>query len=93
MEITSIETHPDGNLLAIGCSNGSTKLWSITGNEILTSLEDNITSPIDLMDFSENGYLLAVGSRSGKVVKIFDLRKAKCVQTLFTETPISITAL
>lgn len=40
--INSIEVHPDGNLLGLGCSDGSVKLWNITVNEIVTSLEDNI---------------------------------------------------
>jgi WD40 repeat protein len=35
-----------------------------------------------MINFSENGFTLAVGSSVGKVIKIFDLRKAKCVKTI-----------
>lgn len=69
----------------MGCSDGSVKLISITSNEVLTSLEDNVNGAIDLINFSENGYTLSVGSTHEKVVKIYDLRKGKCVKTLFGE--------
>lgn len=42
-----------------------------------------VKGAIDLINFSENGYTLALGSSIEKIVKIFDLRKAKCVKTLF----------
>jgi len=40
---------------------------------------------MEILAFSENGYTLAAASRADKVVKIFDLRKATCVKTLFSE--------
>ncbi|KAL4502354.1 hypothetical protein ABPG72_011941 [Tetrahymena utriculariae] len=85
VSVNSIQVHPDGNLLGIGCSDGSIKLWSISANEIMTSLEDNVNGAIDLINFSENGYILSVGSTVSKVVKIYDLRRAKCIKTLFGE--------
>lgn len=49
---------------------------------MLTSLEDDLTGSVDLISFSENGFTLAVGSSISRIVKIFDLRKAKCVKTI-----------
>jgi len=40
---------------------------------------------MEILAFSENGYTLAAASRADKVVKIFDLRRATCVKTLFSE--------
>ena len=104
-KINSFQIHPDGNLLAIACADGSTKLWNISSNQILASLESDLKvingiyqehaaifmtykffqGGIEILAFSENGYTLAAASKTDKVVKIFDLRKAICVKTLFTE--------
>jgi WD40 repeat protein len=42
VQISSLQVHPDGNLLAVGCADGSVKLWNISANEMLTSLEDDL---------------------------------------------------
>lgn len=82
LSITSVQIHPDGNLLGVGCSDGSVKLWNIAMNEMLTSLEDGVAGAVDLIRFSENGFTLAVGSIGARNLKIFDLRKAKCVMSI-----------
>lgn len=63
-QIASISIHPDGNLMGIGCGDGSVKLWNITSNELLTSLEDGWNESVKKLSFSENGYTLACSTNS-----------------------------
>ena len=67
--------------MAVGCSNGTVKLWNIVGNELMASLED-IKGPVDMINFCENGYFLAVGSSISKEARIWDLRNGNSIQNL-----------
>lgn len=55
LEFESIEFHPDGHILAAGCSDGTLKLWNLTEDSLSSSL-DVANSCCDLIAFSQNGY-------------------------------------
>jgi len=68
---TSICFHPDGLILATGCTDGSIQIWDLKTQKSVSTFtghEGDITS----LSFSQNGYYLA--SAGDFTVRVWDLR-------------------
>jgi len=78
----SARFHPDGLILAGGTYLEGIKLWDIREPDQLnvSALTDH-NAPINSLSFSENGYYLASAGGDGSV-KVWDLRKLKCIKTI-----------
>ncbi|CAG9479273.1 pre-mRNA-processing factor 19, putative [Plasmodium vivax] len=75
--------HPDGIMLGIGCEDSNIHIFDMKSQEYKASLSGH-TSHVSYISFSENGYYLASCSKD-KTVKLWDLRKAQCFQTIDVE--------
>lgn len=78
----SAKFHPDGLILATGSYLEGVKLWDIRerDQENVSTLTDH-HAPINSLSFSENGYYLASAGGDGSV-KVWDLRKLKCIKSI-----------
>lgn len=85
MVFTSIKIHPDGHFIALGTQEGSIIIWQIADNSLVSILktEDQNHGEISYLSFSENGYILAAGSKSEGQIRIWDLRHSNCIAKLF----------
>lgn len=70
--------------MAAGCSDGSVKLWNLSEDSIVATL-DSSNKPTDMIAFSENGYHFATSSSATGIVKLWDLRHLTNVMTLFED--------
>lgn len=73
----SVQIHPDGTLMALGTAEGVVHIWDLKAVTKVETLQGH-NGPIRTLDFSENGYYLAVAASSTSApaeVKIWDLRK------------------
>lgn len=86
-EYLCTEFHPDGLLLGTGDSS-VVKVWDAKTQKSLVSFREH-SGPITSLSFSENGYSLASASEDG-TVKIWDLRKLQCVNTLSVKSPKAV---
>mmetsp|Transcript_14412 Transcript_14412/g.35160 ORF Transcript_14412/g.35160 Transcript_14412/m.35160 type:complete len:503 (-) Transcript_14412:916-2424(-) len=66
--------HPDGLILATGCSDSMVKVWDVKSQKSVAKVEGH-TGSVTALSFSENGYYLATSAADG--VKLWDLRKLK----------------
>jgi len=83
LEFTSSMVHPDGRIFSTGTNNGSKSallIWDISERTKIHEFTGH-TDAIESISFSDNGYLVATGSRDG-TCKIWDLRKLTCRETL-----------
>lgn len=72
----SVCWHPDGILLALGTAGGVVRVWDVkAGSKAATLRSADVTTAITSIDFSENGYYLAIASTGANLVKVWDLRK------------------
>jgi pre-mRNA-processing factor 19 len=79
--LTCIQFHPDGLIFGTGnAESGSIQIWDIKSQQVAAKLDKHKASTTHL-SFSENGYYLA-SSSSDNSVKIWDLRKLDCIQSL-----------
>eukprot|EP00761_Pharyngomonas_kirbyi_P012316 gb/GECH01012343.1/.p1 GENE.gb/GECH01012343.1/~~gb/GECH01012343.1/.p1 ORF type:complete len:471 (+),score=114.27 gb/GECH01012343.1/:1-1413(+) len=83
-EYLCTQFHPDGLLIGTG-DNSVVKVWDVKTQKSLVDFKEH-NGPIVSMSFSENGYSLASASEDG-TVKIWDLRKLQCVNTLSVKSP------
>lgn len=84
------ELHPDGLILGCGTSDGLVRLFDLRtqGKEAArfpAAGGEGHRGAVSSMSFSENGYLLATAADDG--VRVWDLRKLKCVKHIETEGP------
>jgi len=75
-EITSIEFHPDGLMLAIGFKNGLIKLYDIRTNNELMKIDDKVGyGEVTSLAFSNKGLLIAASWSLMKDCLVYSLRK------------------
>ncbi|CAO1615177.1 unnamed protein product [Sympodiomycopsis kandeliae] len=73
----SVQIHPDGTLMALGTAEGDVHIWDLKSVAKVETLQGH-NGAVQTLDFSENGYYLAVAASSTTApaeVKIWDLRK------------------
>ncbi|KAG5460930.1 MAG: WD40-repeat-containing domain protein, partial [Olpidium bornovanus] len=78
---TCCAVHPDGMIFCSGTSSDVVQIWDIKTRTNAASFAGH-KGMVTAVAFSENGYLLATASADEPVVKLWDLRKLKTVQTL-----------
>lgn len=74
----SLRWHPDGQLLALGTSEGSVRVWDVQALAQVATLRGSgagVAAPVRAIDFSENGYFVAFFTEGSSTVKVWDLRK------------------
>jgi pre-mRNA-processing factor 19 len=75
--------HPDGLLLGVGEESGRACIWDMKSLKIAAKFQPESAGHVTCLDFSENGYYLAVGYQLAdhvtSSVSIWDLRKQKAV--------------
>lgn len=88
---STMKIHPDGLICASGAKTGagSCVVWDILSQQQMLKLPDQ-GGPVTSLNFNQNGYYLIVSVQAGEggQVKLWDLRKVSCLQTLeFEEIP------
>lgn len=91
---SAADIHPDGLILGIGTNEPAVRLFdNRTENKEVGHLSQSGSSGhndhITGISFSENGYLMSSSSQDG--VKIWDLRKLKCIKDIKTSRPAHTT--
>lgn len=61
--VLSVAFHPEGNLLATGCTDGTIRIWDIATEEVVASVEAG--SNLRALAFSPDGKQLATGGHDG----------------------------
>jgi WD40 repeat protein len=56
---SALDFSPDGNLIAVGGSDGQVRVWDITGNKLATALPYQSPNPIFSVAFSPDGSVIA----------------------------------
>jgi WD40 repeat protein len=63
----SLALSPDGQILALGFTDGSVDVWGVAGGQKLRSIPGGNYNPVHALAFSPDGTLLAVGLDDGSV--------------------------
>ncbi|CAO1622605.1 unnamed protein product [Parajaminaea phylloscopi] len=87
--------HPDGQLLALGTAEGVVRVWDIKALALVATLRgsDIPSKPVQSIDFSENGYFMAVAVRESALAKVWDLRKLAEAASIELEGGSPVTAV
>lgn len=80
--LTAAQFHPDGHLFAAGGADGQIKLYEMKTGANAANFD--ATSPLEAVEFSENGIWLAAAVKGSTSVSIWDLRKASQIKVLET---------
>jgi len=89
-EFTAMKIHPDGMIVCGGTKSGECSGWDILTQKSVALNIPTCEGPVTSLNFSENGYYMIVANQVGEggVVKLWDLRKTACLQTLeFDDIP------
>ena len=65
-DVNSVAFNSDGNVLAVGDSNGTTYLWNISSQKILNTLSEPGGAGVQAVAFSPNSELIVTGDGDGK---------------------------
>ena len=79
VSINSLSFSPDGNLLASGSDDKTTKLWDVKSGSLIRTLSE--TSYVTSVAFSPDGSLLASGNY-GKTIKLWDVKSGSLIRIL-----------
>lgn len=79
--ISKCEIHPDGMIFGTGETNGLIRIWDLTNQTAVATIEGH-KNEISGLSFSQNGYYLATSAIKESVVNIVDLRKAQIVKKI-----------
>jgi len=88
-ELTSIDFHPDGHLLAAGAADGSIKLYDVKTSQLAHTFPAASPAPVSAISFSENGTWLASAHKDQTSAIVWDLRKLNQLATLDVGTAVS----
>ena len=69
--VFSLDLSPDGKLLAAGCSDAATYVWSLPDKKLVTTLKDQSLA-VSSVSFAPNGKYLATASLD-KTVQVWDV--------------------
>ena len=83
IQFCSAKVHPDGRIFSVGTNNGTNSNLAIYDISERSKIHEFVghQDGIESISFSDNGYLVATGSRDG-TCKIWDLRKLNCRETI-----------
>merc|ERR1712226_1720957 len=82
--------HPDGLIYLTGTDSGEILLWDLKSRSLAGSLKDADTTSdgsVASVQVSNNGYHIAAAYSSGSV-RVWDLRKQKCIAVLNQKEPL-----
>lgn len=86
VQATSIAFHPDGMLLAVGCSDSTVLMFQVANGTVAHEFAGHTETgggAINSLSFSENGYILASSTdQPGSTINVWDLRKAKMMTSI-----------
>lgn len=83
-----LQFHPDGILIGTGTAEKKVRMWDIKSQANVATFEEEHGAAVKAIAFSENGYFMASGGQDG-VVKLWDLRKLKRLQSLDVGDPVN----
>lgn len=83
----SVQFHPDGMLIGFGTSEGAVRIWDCKSATQAATFRGEHQGPIHSIDFSENGYFVAVAAKGSPTVAVWDLRKLKQVGSIAVASP------
>ena len=81
--------HPDGLLLGTGSGDGVIRLWDVKTGTSPAAMTGHTGGAVTSLSFSENGYHVA--SAGGDGVRVWDLRKQKCILHLAPDAAAATT--
>jgi pre-mRNA-processing factor 19 len=88
--ISAAKFHPDGLIFATGEADGALKLWDITTQNSISTL-DAFETEVSSLAFSENGFYVAATSLKNSHVKIWDLRNQALLKSIDTKDKEGLT--
>lgn len=84
-ELTVIAVSKDNRMVALGDTYGNIEVWEIEQQNLLAKLD--YQHPVDALDFSYDGNLLAAGSCQMAGVQVWDVKRGRSI-TRFSEMAI-----
>ncbi len=84
--------HPDGLLLGLGDAHGTFALYVLNNGSQGLAIDAH-QGGVAAVAFNENGYLVATGGVSDNAVKLWDIRKSRCLHTVKLEAGFGVRAL
>lgn len=90
-QISAIQFHPDGLLLASGHEDRSLSIWDIRTQQVFTTIKNDDIQGLAISEicFSNKGYQFAASWKGSNIVKLYDMRKnftATCLE--FTQPTV-----
>ncbi|KAL2917663.1 hypothetical protein HK105_202950 [Polyrhizophydium stewartii] len=83
---TAAQVHPDGLIFGAGTPDAVVRLWDVKSRANVHNFEGH-SGAIGSIAFSENGYYLATSANADPTVRVWDLRKLKCIHSIDVPAP------